>query len=148
MYHKHAFQSDYKGRCGGWGRSKFNEAWGRGRFSGFGWRPGSSQPPVNIEETDDAFVISLYAAGLKKETVALTVKEDVLQISYPGTGADNAESGYTYQEYRQGAFERLFRLNGKVLTEAISASYADGILKVTLPKNPETNQPAQTITVG
>ena len=55
---------------------------------------------------------------------------------------------YTYQEYSQGSFERQFRLNNKVITETISASYADGILKVTLPKNPATNKPAQNITVA
>ncbi|WP_255433079.1 Hsp20 family protein [Spirosoma sp. KUDC1026] len=35
-----------------------------------------------------------------------------------------------------------------MLTDGISASYADGILRVTLPKNPETNAPAQTINVA
>lgn len=109
-----------------------------------------AQPPVNIEETDAQYTISLYAAGLIKDKVTLTVKNDMLVVAYPGAAetTESNTSGYTYQEHTQGAFERHFQLNNKVLAEGISASYADGILNVTLPKNPETNKPAQTITVA
>lgn len=139
------------------GRSKFGGYWGRGKFNGFRERFAErfAQPPVNIEDTNDTYIISLFAAGLAKEQVTLTVKDDVLTIAYPGANAGqeaNAETGsktkYTYQEYRQGAFERSFQLNNKVLTDSISASYANGILTVLLPKNPATNVPAQTITVA
>ena len=141
-----------RGRSGGsWGRGKFGDFWAGptfGRHAG-----GFAQPPVNIEETDADYTISLFAAGLRKEQVTLTVKDDVLLIAYPGADAGTDEgvnpekSSFTYQEYKQGAFGRSFRLNDRVIVERISASYADGILKVILPKNPATNVPAQTITV-
>jgi len=150
MYHNQAFQSEHKYGCGPMGRGKF----GRGKFANF-WRRagGFGQPPVNIEETDEAFVVSLFAAGLVKENVTLSVKDDVLTIAYPGTGEgpgaeQNPQGNFTYQEHMLNGFERSFRLNNKVVVESISASYSDGILKVTLPKNPETNKPAQTITVA
>lgn len=130
------------------GRGRFGGAWGKGKFGNFWNRHMSAHPPVNIEENDNEFIISLIAAGLSKEKIALTVKNDMLTISYPGTDAESNPAGnYSYQEYRQGGFERQFQLNNKVLTESISASYTDGVLKVTLPKNPETNIPAQTISV-
>ena len=109
------------------------------------------QPPINIEDTEAAFTISLYAAGLNKANVTLAVKNDVLTIAYPGSeqaGSESTSSGYTYQEFSPRDFERQFQLNGKVLVDQISATYTDGILTVTLPKNPETNKPAQSITVG
>lgn len=144
-----------RGRFGGqWGRGKAGGFWAGAPFGRQGWR---SQPPVNIEETDTNYVISLFAAGLVKENVTLTVKNDLLRISYPGADAgtdqsSNPESAttdkYTYQEHSQPSFERSFQLNDKVIVENITASYADGILTVTLPKNPETNKPAQTITVA
>ncbi|QHV97490.1 Hsp20/alpha crystallin family protein [Spirosoma endbachense] len=155
MHHNQAFQSDYKGGCGSMGRGKFSGFKGRGRFGNFWGRHagGFFQPPVNIEETDDNYIISLFAAGIIKENVTLTVKDDILTIAYPGSNQDtNSESTtqdkYTYQEHSVGSFERSFRLNDKVIVETISASYAEGILKVVLPKNPATNKPAQTITVG
>lgn len=137
------------------GRGGFGGKWGRGKFGGFWARQAGSffQPPVNIQETDTEYTISLFAAGLVKENVKLSVKDDVLTIAYEGTDASATnESGttgnYTYQEYGNRSFERSFQLNDKVITENISASYADGILKVILPKNPATNKPAQTINVG
>lgn len=140
------------------GRGRFGGPWSRGKFGGF-WEQagGLAQPPVNIEETNTDYVISLFAAGLRKEQVTLTVKDDVLRIAYPGADADTQQEAHsestatgnvTYQEYKRGPFSRSFRLNDKVLVDRISASYADGILKVTLPKNPATNIPAQTITVA
>ena len=137
-------------------RGKFGGSWGRGKFGRF-WEQyaGGSQPPVNIEETDEGYVISLFCAGIDKKRVTLTVKDDVLRIAYPGAITDTNQSasesaptgGYTYQEYSQGAFERSFRLSGKVVVERISAAYADGVLKVALPKDPAANLPAQTIPV-
>lgn len=129
---------------GRWGRGNFGKFWS-GRMAAFG------QPPINIEDTDAAFTISLYAAGLNKANVTLAVKDDVLTIAYPGSeqaGSESTNNGYTYQEFSPRGFERQFQLNGKVLVDQISAVYTDGVLTVTLPKNPETNKPAQSITVG
>ncbi|WP_293785017.1 Hsp20 family protein [uncultured Pedobacter sp.] len=68
-------------------------------------------------------------------------------MSYePKEDADPSKK-YSRREYSNGAFERAFSLNGKILVENISARYADGILQVTLPKNPETNIPEKSILV-
>lgn len=160
MYNKQAFEASNKGNCGPWGRSKSGGPWGRGKFGGFWAGPtfgrhagGFHQAPVNIEETDTDYIISLLAAGLAKENINLTTKDDVLTISYqdanPATDTEQAASSrFSYQEYGSRSFKRSFQLNDKVLIDSISATYTDGILKVTLPKNPETNKPAQTITVA
>lgn len=165
MYNKQAFEAGQKGNCGQWGgqafgRGKFGGHWagptfGRGKFGGFwgGRHAGFHQVPVNIEETDSEYVISLFAAALMKENIKLAVKDDVLTISYQGADqSDKTENptpgNYTYQEHSNHSFERSFQLNNKVLTDSISANYTDGVLKVVLPKNPETNKPAQTITIA
>lgn len=103
-------------------------------------------PAANIEETDEAFVISLYAAGIRKEAVHIHVKDDVLEVSYkPGeTTAPEMAS----REHSDNPWKRGFRLNGKVLTENISAAYKDGVLRITLPKNPDTNTKPVTVTVS
>lgn len=155
MYSKQAFDANTRGNCGSWGRHKSGGPWGRGRFGNFWGRHagGAGQAPVNIEETDSAYVITLLAAGLSKEKINLSVKDDQLTISYQepdaetNTGSDEA-GRYTYQEFGTRSFKRTFQLNNKVLTDSISATYTDGILSVTLPKNPETTKPAQAITVA
>jgi len=153
MFNKQEFHSALKGGCGSMGRGRFGGSWGRGKFGTFwgGRMAAFGQPPINIDETDAAFTISLYAAGLNKANVTLAVKDDVLTVAYPGseqTGSEPTNNGYTYQEFSPRGFERQFQLNHKVLVDQISATYTDGILKVTLPKNPETNKPAQSITIG
>jgi HSP20 family protein len=155
MDYKQAYQSEHRSGCGPTDRSRFSNPWGRGKWGGF-WAQQAgltNRPPVNIEETETEFVISLFAAGLLKENVTLTIKDDVLTIGYPGerqhTDAEQAPKGnFTYQEHHQRGFQRSFQLNNKVLSESITAQYTDGILKVILPKNPATNQPAKTVTVA
>lgn len=128
-------------------RSRFGEA-----FSGAPWskrirKRMAAHKSVNIEETDDHYVLSLYAAGLKKELFSLSVKNDVLTIRYQ-TGPQPESSRFVHEEYQPTDFQRSFLLNGKVVTESISAAYTDGVLQVTLPKNPEAKEPAQHISVG
>ncbi len=137
--------SRFDRQCGGFGQQKFGRHFMEGmqQFTG---RHGN-KVPVNIEEDDAAYYLHVYAAGLKKENFTLSVKEEVLSISYKA-GGSNAESKFSHQEFTANNFERLFQLNSNVITEKISAAYADGVLKVTLPKNPETVKPAQKVTVN
>ncbi|MGE0313757.1 MAG: hypothetical protein AB7P21_19265 [Lautropia sp.] len=45
-------------------------------------------------------------------------------------------------------FVREFALNGKVLVDAMSAAYADGVLTTWLPKTPEAMQPKHTVVIA
>lgn len=114
--------------------------WGKGFGAPFG-----NRKSANIQENESDFKISLYAAGLIKSNFKISVSNDVLTIAY--TAEQSPENKYSYQEYEPISFERSFQLKGKVLTESLSAAYTDGVLVVTLPKNPETNKPAQEINV-
>jgi HSP20 family protein len=104
--------------------------------------------PVNIEEKEDQFKVSLYAPGLDKAHININVKDDLLYITYKKPDEAGSEASFTRREYLADSFERSFLLKRKVEVEKISAFYQEGILKVILPKNPETNKPAHTITVA
>lgn len=122
------------GQRGGWGKSN-DQHWG-------------GRKAVNIEEDEVTFKISLYAAGLVKNNFKISVSEDILTIAYQIPERAESDPGkYTYQEYTPVPFERSFQLNGKVLTNEINAAYTDGVLLVTLPKNPDSNKPAQVVDV-
>ncbi len=144
--------------CRGRGPGRHGGGWGQrtGHRDGPPWARffGATPPvPVNIETTDSSFVLTLYAAGLVKENIKLAVQNDVLTISYQGAdaapeAADAPDPRFTRREFQNASFERAFQFNGKVLTDGITARYAEGILTVTLPKNPVTNQPAQSFGVS
>lgn len=104
--------------------------------------------PVDIEDTPDSFVLSLFASGLDKQRFQIGVQDDVLTIRYqaPPSG-DEASRRFTRRESRASDFVREFALNGKVVVDSITASYADGVLTVQLPKTAEAKRPEQTIVV-
>ncbi|MGE0314409.1 MAG: Hsp20/alpha crystallin family protein [Lautropia sp.] len=135
-------------------RERFGHGYG-GRFGGRfpgrhqGRHGGANQPPVDIEDTRDAFVLSLFASGLDKQRVHIGVRDDLLTIRYTAP-AEVDESGrrFTRRESWSADFVREFALNGKVLVEAMSASYADGVLTIRLPKTPEAMQPEHTVVIA
>jgi HSP20 family protein len=103
--------------------------------------------PTNIEETDDAFVLSLHAAGLDKSDFQVKVRDDLLTIACQAQEAMPTSRKYTRRETQGQGFEREFALNGKVVIEDIEAHYDNGVLTVRLPKNADAMRPAQDITV-
>ncbi|XZF14025.1 Hsp20/alpha crystallin family protein [Chitinophagaceae bacterium MMS25-I14] len=157
MYNQQSgnFKEKFRGGCGHMGGRGFQGGWGNPwahyMKRHFGMHRGNGSVPVNIEETDSSFILKLYAAGLRKEDFKIAVKDDMLTIAYGNEGDANKTSdesrNYTHREFSGDYFERSFQLNGKVLTDGITANYADGVLTVTLPKDPETNKPAQNINV-
>ena len=115
---------------------------GRRRFMG-------QMPPVNVQETDDNFVLFLFAPGLTKGDFQINVKDNLLTISSQKAESDLAEAlNWRRQEYRPGNFERSFVLNEKVDVANISATYEEGVLKVTLPKLPGMETKRQDVFVA
>jgi HSP20 family protein len=119
----------YNGYCGG----------------GYGWnRSAVQQPPVNIKETESEYILHLYAPSLKKEAINITTKGDVLSIKYE----DKEETeNFTRREFHSNAIYRSFDLKGKVAIDAINASYAEGVLKIILPKTAAAKSPAQNVEI-
>jgi len=132
-----------EGRCGRRSGSGLAHGCGPRGYAG-PWGP--RRVPVNIEETGDAFIIVMFAAGLDKSAFHISVKDDVLSIRYQA-----AETGpsrrFTRREMPQDSFEREFALNGNVNAEAIEARYENGVLTLRLPKSPHAMQPARSVTV-
>lgn len=87
------------------------------------------------------------AAGREKGDFQINVRDDFLTISCRDQEATPTGRRYTRREAQGQGFEREFALNGKVLLENIEAHYANGVLTVRLPKNPEAMQSAQDIPV-
>ena len=110
------------------------------------------RPPVNISEKEDHFELLLFAPGIDKSAVNIRVKNDELFITYQAPKSafedDEIVTDFDTPEYPHASFRRSFYLNNKVLVEQTSADYADGVLKLTLPKNPDTNRPVHSITVN
>lgn len=96
-------------------------------------------PPVNVKETESAFVLEVVAPGLKKENFNIEIEKDLLTISseVKTDKSEQHEGKFTRREFRSVSFKRSFKLPENVKPEDINATYQDGILIVSLPKKEE-----------
>ena len=102
---------------------------------------GAWRPPVDIIDSESAIVIFAEIPGVDKEGVAIEVKENVLSISGERTVDSSVGNGsYMRSERVFGKFARSFALPAMISTDNITASFKDGVLKITIPK-PEQEQP-------
>jgi HSP20 family protein len=103
------------------------------------------EPPVNIEETDDAWIVEAELPGAKQEDVNVEVRENELVVA--GEIKEKERKGILRRRTRRvGQFEYRVTLPGDVDAERIDASLDHGVLTIRVPK-PERTQPRR-IQVG
>ncbi len=91
--------------------------------------------PVNIKETDTTYQVDVVAPGLKKEDFNIHVEKDVLSVSFEQKEEQTEKTDkFIRNEYQFRSFKRNFTLSDKIDTTGIAATYADGILSISLPK--------------
>jgi HSP20 family protein len=107
------------------------------------WGQGMWAPPVDIYETDDAFMLKAELPGFTKDDVNIEVHENRLIIRGERKRETEAkEDQYHRLERAYGRFERAFWLPTTVDAEHIQASFKNGILEMRLPKS-ERAKPKQ-----
>ena len=92
-------------------------------------------PAVDVRESDDEFVFTAELPGIAKEDVEITVDDGILTLKGERRfNEENEEKNYRRIERAYGTFSRSFTLPSAVDAEKIAASFADGLLTVTVPK--------------
>lgn len=108
----------------------------------------TSQPAVNIAETEAAFLIELAAPGFDKQEFSLKVEQDNLMISAEKESKEEEKNErYARREFRFESFKRSFKLPETVNQADVSAVYENGVLKVTLPKKDEAKSVVKTVAI-
>lgn len=109
----------------------------------------TSQPAVNISESEDHFSLEMVIPGFSKEDVSIEVDKDVLTIfSEVATENEEKTEQFTRKEFVKKSFKRSFNLPETVNQENIKGSYDNGILNIELPKNDEAlPQPKRKISL-
>lgn len=110
----------------------------------------ASLPAVNIEESEEAFHISVAAPGKQKEDFNIEIHDGIMSISSEeSTESTSEEPNFTRREFNYSSFERRFTLPENIAEDNVKAEYVDGILKIAIPK--VTEQPKEnkkTITIS
>jgi len=124
-------------------------------FGGFGlapsdfWDTGWSafSPQVDIVDSEKEIKVSVELPGLDEKDIDVSLSRDTLTIS--GEKRQEKEDkgkNYHRMERSYGAFKRAVPIPCEVKTEAIEATFKNGVLSIVLPKAGE-GQCRQKITV-
>jgi HSP20 family protein len=97
-----------------------------------------SVPAVNIREDEKNYALDLAVPGIDKKDLKIDVNEDVLTISSENRNeSDENKNGFRRKEFSYSAFSRSFYIPENVDRDKIDASYKDGVLSISLPKQEE-----------
>lgn len=95
-------------------------------------------PSVNIRENGKEFNVELAVPGFNKNDFKVNVEDNVLTISAERKEEKKeTDERFTRKEFSYNSFSRSFTLPQTVNADKVDAKYADGILKLCIPKKEE-----------
>ena len=104
-----------------------------GRLQG---REHAWNPPMDVYETADRYVVTAELPGLARDDIQIEVREGELSIRGHRPPAAVRPDAYHRMERLQGPFSRAFAFAEPIDPARITAEFRDGVLTVTLPKAP------------
>jgi len=122
-------------------RDELNSFFDMPFWSGFG-RTGQLftgwSPALDLYESGDHLVAAVELPGMRKEDIDISLHDGTLTISGERK-SESDKNGETAQRTERyvGTFRRSIALPTRVDAGKVSATYQDGILRVTLPKAEE-----------
>jgi len=99
-------------------------------------RPASWQPPLDLHETPDAYLIEIDLPGVAPEEVRVLVGERSLTISGQRQAAGPESAFFNRCERTPGPFHRALDLPLPIDPEKVCVEYRYGTYRVVLPKRP------------
>ncbi len=123
-------------------------------FNTFFNNPSSSRsneswyPSVDVLNEKERVVLNVELPGVKKEDISINIEDKVLTIKGERKFENEEKKDNCYRkEISYGKFRRSFSLSDDILTDDVSADYADGMLKITLNKD-NTKEEVKQITIN
>jgi HSP20 family protein len=105
-------------------------------------------PAVDVTENATAYKITAELPGMKEKDIEVAVTDDTLTIKGEKREEHEEKGENRYLSERSyGAFQRSFVLPRGVDRDKLEASFANGVLTVTLPKTPEARKQEKKIEV-
>jgi HSP20 family protein len=100
-------------------------------------------PPINVYDTGDRYILCARLPGLGPDEVELTMTGDTLSLRGERKKIEGIkEDSFRRQERPVGRWSRTITLPDRVDSTQVGASFAQGILTITIPKA-ESAKPRQ-----
>jgi HSP20 family protein len=95
-------------------------------------------PPIDVHETADELVVTAALPGMKADDVEITMTGQTLTLrgEFKADGEIKRDQ-YLYRERRYGSFSRTVQLPVRVQGDQAKATFADGVLTLSIPKSEE-----------
>jgi HSP20 family protein len=91
-------------------------------------------PPTDVYETEESLVVLVELAGVRQSDFTVSLFERRLTVTGVRTDHGPARRAYHQMEVPFGEFRTEVELPVQVDAAKVDAEYADGFLRVTLPK--------------
>lgn len=106
-------------------------------------------PALNAYGEGDHVIVEAQLPGMKRDDIDVKIEQGVLTIQGEAKAEEGGEErNYLIREHRMGPFNRSLRLPETVDADAVQATYADGVLRLTLPRAERTKAHRIQIEVG
>ena len=89
--------------------------------------------PMDLFRTGDHYVLSMDLPGVDPGTIDVSVEDRTLTIRAERTQRSDGEAQWLVRERPTGTFARQLTVGRGLALDSISASYADGVLSLTIP---------------
>jgi HSP20 family protein len=98
-------------------------------------------PSLDLAETDNELVVKAELPGMDPKDIDISLSDGMLTIKgEKKQEKEEKKSDYHFIERSYGSFTRSIQLPRQVEREKISASYKNGLLRITLPKSEEAKK--------
>jgi len=91
------------------------------------------QPPTDLYETDQDFIVQVEIAGMREAEFTISLEQRTLMISGVRRVPNDARA-YYQMEIPSGEFLTAVEIPGPIVHEGVDATYADGFLRIVIPK--------------
>lgn len=98
------------------------------------WRRSTIFPALNVTKEGSSYIVSAEIPGMNQEDLEISVEGDTLSLKGERK-PDQLGEGVSFhrRERASGSFQRSITLPGRVDPDEVKATYADGVLTITLP---------------
>jgi HSP20 family protein len=124
----------------------------RGQFAGYGddtLTSGAWSPAVDIYETPETLEMTFEIPGVNQKDIRVNFENNLLTVSGERKlEHEDRGEGYHRVERNYGNFLRSFTVPSTIDQNRINAEFTNGLLRLTLPKRPESQPRAIEVKVN
>jgi HSP20 family protein len=104
-------------------------------------------PQLDVAETDKELTVTAELPGMEEKDVELLLEDGMLTLRGEKR-AETEDKDRQFSERYYGRFERRIPLDTQVQADKVEARFKNGVLTVTLPKDPQAQSKVQRIAIG